>query len=55
MKEKPASPRYAVSAAKQSLWFNTMTDEERAEWERKRDAGLKRWREGRAVAKLKRG
>ena len=46
VKDKHVSPRYAVSADKQSKWFNTMSDEERAEWERKRDEGLKRWRAG---------
>lgn len=51
MKDKHASPRYAVSADKQSKWFNTMSDEERAEWDRKRAEGMKRWREGKLKAK----
>ena len=46
MKAKHVSPRYAISAGKQSHWFNSMSAEEREEWERKRDEGLKRWREG---------
>ena len=53
MKREHASERYKVSAHKQSLWFNSMTDDERAEWERKLRAGMQRWREGRAIAKLK--
>lgn len=53
MKDKHASPRYAVSADKQSQWFHTMSEEEREEWKRKCAEGMKRWRDGKKTAKLR--
>ena len=40
-----SSERYAKSAAKQRLWWQNMTDAERAEYERKRAAGIARYME----------
>jgi len=38
--------RYERSARKQREWFRNMSDEERAEWDRKRRAGMKRCADG---------
>lgn len=46
---KDQSERYAKSAQKQREWFNGMSREERAEWERKQRAGIKRAQAGKRL------